>query len=62
MCGSKPKEPTALPPPPKPETQSSGDDDIKVRGDIRKRQIGAMNSRQSIMGGRSDGKKTLLGE
>lgn len=61
MCGSKPKAPITPPPPPKPEEQK-GDDDIKARSDIRKRQIGAMNSRQSIMGGRSDGKKTLLGE
>ena len=64
MCLSKPKVPQMVTPPPAPKVEEQKtDDDVKARSSARDRMLNAMNSRSSMMGGRSpDGKKTMLGQ
>lgn len=49
------------PPPPTLETAAT-DDDAKARTDIRKKMMGAVNSRSTILSQPSSGQKTLLGQ
>ena len=49
------------PPPPTLETAAT-DDDMKARTDIRKKMMGAVNSRSTILSQQNSGQKTLLGQ
>ena len=54
--------PKVTTPPPAPTlTRATTDEDMQARTDIRKKMLGAVNSRSTVLSQQTDGKKTLLG-